>query len=170
MLLSLLHLFPVLLQFHQTLSTPLSSLQSPLLREPIPESLSICNCTGTKPGDHAGYICSDERLGPVEPPRVMPMLSFVNNYDRFGGLTPGEFLQKWTYPENGSYRFPPREGFSLDVEGKPIMGNITLGVGTKVDRFGSERGTYSMAYELCCSSYHYWPICTSPAVSETFCN
>lgn len=144
---SFLHLFTILLHFHQTLSTPLSSPQFPLPQDSlIQPPAPVCNCTGTKPGDHAGYICSDERLGPVEPPRVMPMLSFVNNYDRFGGLTPGGFLGRWTFPENGSYRYPPGDGFSLDVDGKPIRGNITLGVGTKVDRFGSERGMFTLSH------------------------
>ena len=36
--------------------------------------------------------------------------------------------------------YPPANGFQLDREGRAILGNMTLGKGTKVDRFGSEYG------------------------------
>ena len=74
------------------------------------------------------------------------MLSFINNYDRFGKLTPGAFLKKWTFPENGSYRYPPSDGYALDVEGRPIKGTITLAVGTKVDRFGKPGGMLRISF------------------------
>ena len=66
-------------------------------------------------------------------------MSFVSDYDRFGGETPGVFLSKWTNPD-GSYKYPPQNGFQLTVTGQPILGNMTLLPGTKVDRFGSEYG------------------------------
>ena len=144
------NLLPLLLFYDQTIAKSLSSFQSPLLQDPTLQPSSACDCNGTKKGDHDGYVCSDFRLGPVVLPKVMPMLSFVNNYDRFGSLTPGDFLKKWTFPENGTYRYPPGDGFSVDVEGKHIKGNITLATGTKVDRFGSENGMLS-AYLLFCS-------------------
>lgn len=87
-------------------------------------------------------MCGDPRLGPQLLPRRLPLLSFVSDYDRFGGQTPGEFLKKWTFPSNGTYRYPPFDGFQLDTAGKPIRGNLTLRVGTELDRFGSEFGTY----------------------------
>ena len=139
----LYYLFVLLFIIHQAVSSPSFTPQSPLLQDPFPEPQSACNCSGTKPGWHEGYICTDERLGPVQLPRIMPMLSFINNYDRFGKLTPGAFLEKWTLPENGKWRYPPFDGYALDVKGKPISGTITLAVGTKVDRFGEESGTSS---------------------------
>lgn len=89
-------------------------------------------------------MCRDPRLGPRRLPRRFPLLSFVSDYDRFGGQTPGEFLKKWTDPSSGSYRYPPSDGFHLDTAGNPIKGNLTLAVGTQIDRFGSEYGMYHL--------------------------
>ena len=105
-----------------------------------------CNCTGTHDNGTAGigYICHDLRLGPSCLPRTWPLLSFVSDYDRFGGLTPAQFLAKWTYPPGhpkaGRYCYPPNDGFLLDNSNKSIMGNMTLKAMTLVDRFGSEGG------------------------------
>lgn len=99
-----------------------------------------CDCTGTNDTGKAGaaYICRDPRLGPKRLPRRFPLLSFVSDYDRFGGETPGAFLEKWT--KDGFYVYPPQDGFQLTTTGQAIMGNMTLLPGTKVDRFGSEHG------------------------------
>ncbi|CAD6593207.1 MAG: hypothetical protein ASARMPRED_007159 [Alectoria sarmentosa] len=72
------------------------------------------------------------------------LMCFVSDYDRFGGQTPGDFLKQWT-DEDGYYVYPPQNGFQLNVAGQPILGNMTLQNGTKVDRFGSEYGTYVSA-------------------------
>ena len=64
----------------------------------------------------------------------------MSDYDRFGGHPPGDFLAKWTAPKDGFYRYPPADGFQLDVEVEPIKGNMTLLPGTEVDRFWSEYG------------------------------
>ena len=102
-----------------------------------------CDCTGANDTGKVGasYICRDPRLGPKRLPRRFPLLSFVSDYDRFGGETPGVFLSKWTNPD-GSYKYPPQNGFQLTVTGQPILGNMTLLPGTKVDRFGSEYGMF----------------------------
>ena len=63
----------------------------------------------------------------------------MSDYDRFGGETPGNFLKRWT-DNNGYYVYPPQNGFQLNDAGQPILGNMTLLNGTKVDRFGSEYG------------------------------
>ena len=104
-------------------------------------SASVCSCAGTNDTGAAGstYICRDPRLGPVQLPTVFPLLSFVSDYDRFGGLQPRAFLDKWT-DQDGNYRYPPRNGFQLNLAGDPILGNMTLLPGTMVDRFGSEYG------------------------------
>ena len=79
----------------------------------------------------------------------------MSDYDRFGGETPGIFLQKWT--KGGSFVYPPQNGFQLTTDGQPILGNMTLMVGTKVDRFGSEygmsRGRFADAYVSLAGSY-----------------
>ncbi|KAI4176676.1 MAG: hypothetical protein LQ343_000968 [Gyalolechia ehrenbergii] len=72
------------------------------------------------------------------------MLSFISDYDRSGGVQPGVFLDRWT-TENGFYLYPLQNGFQLDLAGNPIFGNLTLRPGTRVDRFGSEYGSYISA-------------------------
>lgn len=106
-----------------------------------PETIR-CDCSGTNDTGKIGkpYICRDPRLGPKILPRRFPLLSFVSDYDRFGGETPAEFLQRWTDAQ-GFYRYPPHNGFQLNTAGEPILGNLTLQVGSKVDRFGSEYGS-----------------------------
>jgi hypothetical protein len=119
----------------------------------LPQSLTdkLCDCTGTNDTGKAGknYICRDPRLGPKVLPRKFPLLSIVSDYDRFGGLSPGDFLKKWTNAQ-GYYVYPPMYGFLLNDAGEPILGNTTLPVGTKLDRFGSE---YGMFYSYCWSSH-----------------
>lgn len=84
------------------------------------------------------YICNDSRLGPKILPKMLPLSSFLTDYDRFGGMTPGEYLAKWT--TNGSYYYPDLNGFSVDTNGNAINGSMILDVGALVDRFGSESG------------------------------
>lgn len=78
-------------------------------------------------------------------PKTLPLLSFVSDYDRLGGHPPGEFLAKWTNKTTGGWIWPRENGFSLNLEGRLIKGKMFLEVGTKVDRFGSEYGTYVSA-------------------------
>ena len=118
---------------------------------PLLPAATACNCTNTNDtGKATGtpYICRDPRLGPKKLPRRFPLLSFVTDYDRFGGMTPGEFLAKWTDAKSGWFVYPPQNGFQLDLQGKPILGNMTLEVGAKVDRFGSEYGKSVLTAEL----------------------
>jgi hypothetical protein len=104
-------------------------------------SRRACDCTGTLNGGESAetYICSDSRLGPKVLPRRLPLGTFVSDYDRFGGLTPGDFLKKWTAAD-GSYVYPPQNGFQLNVDGAAINGTMVLQTGALVDRFGSEYG------------------------------
>ncbi|KAL2171664.1 hypothetical protein VTG60DRAFT_1960 [Thermothelomyces hinnuleus] len=98
------------------------------------------------------YLCGDRRLGPTQLPSAWeeftaaPVLAaIVFGYDRFGGLCPGKFLKRWT-DENGRYEYPEEtQGFlpSGDGTGPLIWGNVTLPVGTLMDRFGAEGGNYT---------------------------
>ena len=128
----------------------LSQLLSPdhPLQQPLSDSNSTCDCTNTNstgPRTNPPSICNDARLGPVDLPQELPLLSFVSDYDRFGGSTPGDFLATWTDPVTGRWKYPEQDGFHLDVNRKPISGNMTLEVGTLVDRFGSETGKFVSA-------------------------
>ena len=110
-----------------------------------------CDRTGTNRtvDDEKYYICGDWRLGPKRLPSRLPLLSFVSDYDRFGGLTPAAFLERWT--SNGSYIYPEEDGFQLDTDNVPIKGSMMLEVGAKVDRFGGEYGKPSLS----CESVHH---------------
>ena len=70
----------------------------------------------------------------------------VTPYQRFGGQCPGDFIAKWWNNTSGSFIYPPKNGFVLDIAGNPIMGNITLMPGTLLDRFGGEGGNYFAPY------------------------
>jgi hypothetical protein len=100
-----------------------------------------CDCTDTIDGGPGSewYICNDWRLGPKVLPHKLPLGTFVSDYDRFGGLTPGEFLKKWTKPD-GNYTYPDLNGFQLNTNGNAINGTMVLQPGTLVDRFGGENG------------------------------
>jgi hypothetical protein len=73
---------------------------------------------------------------------MLPLDNLIVSYDRLGGLCPGAFLQKWYNATAMSYIFPPSDGFQLNTASQPIDGNITLAVGTMLDRFGPETGTF----------------------------
>lgn len=106
------------------------------------------DCTGTIAGDvqsSAQFICNDWRLGPKILPKYFPLSSELADYDRFGGLTPGDFLKQWwDSTGDGSYIFPGKttNGFATDIKNNPISGVISLPAGTLLDRFGGETGSY----------------------------
>ncbi|KAF5657725.1 filamentous hemagglutinin adhesin [Fusarium heterosporum] len=118
-----------------------SALPNPNLAE-----RSACDCSGTRDGGRSSkaYICRDARLGPTKLPKKLPLSTFVESYNRFGGLTPIQFLQTWT-DEKGNYKYPPQNGFQIDEHGNAINGSMVLQVGTLVDRFGSEYGSFISA-------------------------
>ncbi|MGW8530421.1 MULTISPECIES: TNT domain-containing protein [Nocardiopsidaceae] len=89
--------------------------------------------------DLAAYLCGDRRLGPAELPSEGPVGSLVRSYDRFGDLTPTEFLDRWATPQGWDY--PDHMGFVV-VDGEPVNGLRRLREGRMLDRFGSPRGTF----------------------------
>ena len=63
--------------------------QSPLLY-----ASKECNCTNVVPKSPKNeyFICQNPSLGPQNLPATLPLLSLVSDYDRFGGMFLGEFL------------------------------------------------------------------------------
>jgi hypothetical protein len=100
-------------------------------------------CDGTN-STSPKYLCGDWRLGPVKLPTRFPLDTATATYDRLGGLCPKAFLAKyWNPAGNGSWAYPPvGDGFQLDVNNTTINGTITLPVGTLLDRFGGEGGSF----------------------------
>ena len=111
-----------------------------------PLSPSYCAGTAANWTLSTTYICGDSRLGPVVLPQFfLPLDPILDIYDRFGGLCPGQFLEKWynrTAGERGGWIYPPQNGFSVDDDGEIIAANMTLQTGTFLDRFGSEYGSF----------------------------
>ncbi|KAF7975342.1 hypothetical protein HWV62_9789 [Athelia sp. TMB] len=99
-------------------------------------------CAGTNNTHDNPYFCGDSRLGPKILPKKLPLASEVYGYDRLGGHCPGEFLKKWYNSTAGSFIYPPQNGFQLNTANAPIDGNQTLLVGMRLDRFGSEYGSF----------------------------
>lgn len=103
----------------------------------------VCDCKGAASTNATDYLCGDKRLGPKQLPTKLPLGSFVASYNRLGSddVSVEEFLGAWTGPD-GRYRYPPQNGFTLDVNGDAVNGTLQLEVGTLLDRFGSEYGIY----------------------------
>jgi len=120
-----------------------SLLVSAVAAMPVEQTYSTKKCDKPCAGavkSNDTFVCSDPRLGPKKLPTVFPLSDITHPYQRFGDLCASEFLTTWT--ANGSYVYPPQNGFQLDTAGNPIQGNVTLAVGTLVDRFGSEYGSF----------------------------
>lgn len=109
-------------------------------------------CLGLVPSPypyaHTPYVCNDWRFGPAQLPRSGVLGRILAGYDRFGSLTPVEFLNKWWDPaaDHGQgdwkYSLLPDDGFDHDTQGAPIAAEYTLPVGQLVDRFGNEFGKF----------------------------
>jgi hypothetical protein len=94
---------------------------------------------------NSSAVCGDPRLGPKKLPGFFPLATELETYSRFGDLCPFEFLQKWTVNASnpsGFWIYPDSNGFVTTNEKISILGNVTLRVGQKVDRFGAETGNF----------------------------
>ncbi|CAI7579089.1 unnamed protein product [Penicillium glandicola] len=90
-------------------------------------------------------VCGDPRLGPKDLPAYFPLSNELETYSRFGELCPFEFLDKWTLNASdpkGYWNYPDYDGFATTSENVSILGNFTLRMGQKLDRFGSEYGKF----------------------------
>jgi hypothetical protein len=81
----------------------------------------ICQCNlGTNGTD---YVWGDSRLGPVELPKTLILGTVMSRYDRFGMLTPIEFINTWwdvrKRKGKGGWNYPDNGGFLLDERGFP---------------------------------------------------
>ncbi len=109
-------------------------------------------CLGLVPSPypyaHTPYVCNDWRFGPAQLPRTGILGNILRGYDRFGALTPVEFLNKWWDPALNSglgdwkYSLVPDDGFAHDSNGNVIAAEITLKAGQLLDRFGNEFGKF----------------------------
>lgn len=94
------------------------------------------------------YVHGDPRLGPRYLPRTGYFGYLLRGYDRYGRLTPSQFLyQYWDLtklPKPG-WRYPPDDGFVhqlKDINSRPLRFKVRLDVGQYIDRFGLESGKF----------------------------
>ncbi|MGK3943617.1 TNT domain-containing protein [Streptomyces caeruleatus] len=94
------------------------------------------------------YFCGDWRLGPRRLPTRGPVGAIVKGYDRLGGLTAVEFLDRWWNPAadsgQGDWRYPPDDGFAHNAQGTVIAAPLMLHANQNLmlDRFGAEAGRF----------------------------
>ncbi|KNZ63493.1 hypothetical protein VP01_1136g1 [Puccinia sorghi] len=102
-------------------------------------------CTERFRSNSSIYVCGDPRLGPVQLPTRWPLSGVTATYNRYGGVCPASFLKRWT--AHGSFQYPPHNGFLTTADDTPILGNFTLEIGRRIDRFGSESGDIAHPFE-----------------------
>ncbi|WP_405392938.1 TNT domain-containing protein [Streptomyces sp. NBC_01102] len=92
-----------------------------------------------------GEFLGDARLGPkwLPNPAQAPVGPLLKGYKRTGTLSPSAFLTKyWEGPaDTGSWKYPPNDGFA-EVNGEIDKEPAKLRTGQRLDRFGSEYGSY----------------------------
>ncbi|MFI8519412.1 TNT domain-containing protein [Streptomyces sp. NPDC085481] len=97
------------------------------------------------PAPCTGEFGGDKRLGPKHLPKKWqePVGPLVNRYHRTGKLSSADFLKKyWEGPAGtGSWKYPPNDGFA-EVNGRVDKAPELLLEGERLDRFGSEFGSY----------------------------
>ncbi|WP_299535994.1 TNT domain-containing protein [uncultured Streptomyces sp.] len=98
-----------------------------------------------RPEPCTGEFRGDARLGPKWLPNEnrAPVGPLLRGYRRTGGLAPDDFLKKyWEGPQDtGSWKYPPNDGFAT-VNGELDKEPFKLRPGLRLDRFGSEYGSY----------------------------
>ena len=84
------------------------------------------------------------RFGPLRLSSRIPLSASFATYSRLGGYCPGPFLAEFYNATTSYWIYPSDLGYSLDTTtGSPIKGNVTLPIGTLIDRFGGEGGNFS---------------------------
>ncbi|MFJ8041111.1 TNT domain-containing protein [Kitasatospora sp. NPDC096147] len=84
----------------------------------------------------------DKRLGPEQLPTTGPVGRQLWGYQRTGGLGEQQFLDTYYDTATGSWRYPPADGYVTLPDGTPLEIQQTLVPGQRIDRYGSEYGSY----------------------------
>ncbi|MET7795145.1 TNT domain-containing protein [Streptomyces decoyicus] len=97
------------------------------------------------PAPCTGEYHGEARLGPKWLPKKWqaPVGPLLSGWKRTGALSPSAFLKKyWQGPtDSGSWKYPPNDGFA-EVNGEIDKEPTKLRAGRRLDRFGSEYGSY----------------------------
>src|SRR3982751_4807135 len=84
----------------------------------------------------------DARLGPKRLPNAGPLRTVLRGYSRRDGMTAKGYLATYYDETAKSWRYPPQGGYLLTPENVPVKMQITIFAGQRIDRFGSEFGSY----------------------------
>jgi hypothetical protein len=94
----------------------------------------------------ATFFNGDARLGPAVLPAVGEVGHELRGYQRTGNLTAQQFIAAFWDPTanggQGSFIFPPANGYVIGPGGQPEVSQATLDRGDRIDRFGSEFGAF----------------------------
>ncbi|KAF2176771.1 hypothetical protein K469DRAFT_812459, partial [Zopfia rhizophila CBS 207.26] len=103
-------------------------------------------CTGINvSSDPSIYVCRDLGFGQMTLATGLPLEGVAgidSNYHRFACMCPGNLLATYNDRNPRQYVSPPFQDFYLSTTGQPIAQNMTLPVGTFLDCFISEYGTF----------------------------
>ncbi|ANN19335.1 hypothetical protein SD37_29450 [Amycolatopsis orientalis] len=121
-----------------------------LLLAPVTAQTAAAQTTAQTGAAQAGSLteCSeadhhgDKRLGPEKLPVLGDVGFQLIGYRRTGTLTEQRFLDTYYDPAVSSWRYPPKNGYVLRPDGTPIQYVITLTPGKRIDRYGSEYGSF----------------------------
>ncbi|MER7463133.1 TNT domain-containing protein [Streptomyces sp. NPDC097981] len=112
---------------------------------PADSAASAPAAVAAPPAPCTGDFKGDKRLGPQYLPRKSqpPVRPLLTGYHRTGKLSSDAFLKKyWEGPaDTGSWKYPPNDGFA-EVNGTVDKAPELLAEGERLDRFGSEYGSY----------------------------
>jgi hypothetical protein len=94
----------------------------------------------------AAFFDGDPRLGPAG----LPVLGIVGieliGYHRTGRLSPAAFLAQYYNPAAnggaGGWIYPPDNGYVIGPDGRPVEWRERLRAGQRIDRYGSEFGSF----------------------------
>ncbi|MGW7053949.1 TNT domain-containing protein [Streptomyces sp. NPDC054887] len=126
-----------------TAATALAPAASAAPQPPPPEERRTAGAS--RPEPCTGSFQDDARLGPQWLPSAHeePVGPLLRGYQRTGGLSPSAFLKEyWQGPaDTGGWKYPPNDGFA-EVNGEVDKAPTELRDGQRLDRFGSEYGSY----------------------------
>lgn len=108
-----------------------------VLVAPVPpaQATSLTECS-------AALYAGDQRLGPAELPVVGKVGVQLLGYSRTGYEPVETFLDTYYDSSAGSWRYPPADGYVLQLDGQPVKWTQTLPYGLRIDRYGSEFGGF----------------------------
>lgn len=89
----------------------------------------------------AAYFDGNRLLGPQTLPVAGRVGRELRRYRRTGNLTVTGFLARYYDTATGSWRYPPDNGYVIR-HGRPIEFRFRLRPGLRIDRYGSEYGSF----------------------------